>query len=209
MSITSMTAAALSTAALQIEYRDLWDLYSLRWHLTRSISPALAGGAAAPADGEAYVYAEPLRGVFQRPAITLQLITGSPIKHLAYDPSSDIHQRFALRIYDVTHDRVMALSERVYTALGGRGGRQQRVPLWAWFNPDSEGFPTQRLRLGRSMRLVADSLAMSLEEPDDDRQWSRGLDAAFVSPRNRNVHSHAPVNDVVLNINGHSWSIGG
>lgn len=183
-------AHSTSAAVWDYAYSDEHDLLSIRRWLARGISPTLLA-TGTPGPGEAYIFPEPLEATFMRPALTIRLSNtgGTLMEGGAASPTFYVEHAVTITAYDEGRGPTVLLAQEVWRLLHGwaHDGASWSIPLW---NIDAGA------RLARRLKVLRTSLAMGLDETDDEGKWSRPITLRVRSPRTRPVAT-APLIETV------------
>jgi hypothetical protein len=182
--VLTASAVAISDAYVAAGYNDLDDLKSIRRWLYRAIP-------------EVYIYIEPIEGMFERPALTVRpadqgLAEGG---QGAFAHTYNVEHSIIITAYGLDRAATIELGQRVWRLLheGAGDGAAYRLPMWSF---------ALNAALARKLRVVAPSLAMSLEETDDEGKWSRPIELRVQSPRSRPTRRAPLVERVTITTTG-------
>lgn len=182
-------------------YNDADDLKSIRRWLSRRLAPS-ASDTTDPdtANGEPFVYVEPIEATFQRPAVTVQLLPGGVAENTqgANSPVWAVEHQLVITAYGSDRAHTVALGEQVFNLLNGAGAPREYayvIPMWSF---------ALKSRLARMMRVLPRSLAMGLEDRNEADIWSRPIEVRVRSPRSRIVTKASAIQTVALSgeVNG-------
>lgn len=194
-------AITVPDAWIEYTYNTPDDLKSVRLWIANWLSPRTKTGKRADTDnGEPNLYIVPdlttgtTEGKFERPAITIALLSDVPgPRRPANGSNYSVQHLLSLVAYGRDRPETVTLAARLYSMFEEGDGRQavNRIPMWATdFNA----------RLARMMRVLPESLSMSMAEPNDDEgKWQQSLEVRVEAPRLRPVPATPIVRRVAIN----------
>lgn len=175
-----LTAGFVTGASWVYRYDDPDDFLSIARWLHLSLSPG-ATSTDGPQGDEPWIYPEPKEGTFQRPSITMRVVTSQPATGqplAAMGPSYGREHSLVLTAFGQDRAQTLRIAANLMRCFeeGGFDGTPWSLPMWM------SGAGT---KLARRMRVVRASLAMGMEQTDDEGKWARPLEVRVQSPRLR------------------------